>query len=100
MPDALKIDVRQTSEFQRWLKKLKDTKAKAAILSRIVRIQEGYFGDAKYFEGIGELRFFLGPGYRVYFVKQGDTVVILLCAGDKASQTRDIERALEMVKDI
>ena len=50
-------------------------------------------GDAKYFDGIGELRIDYGPGYRIYFVRRGDTVIILLCGGDKGSQKRDIKRA-------
>lgn len=58
------------------------------------------FGDHKFFSGIGELRIAHGPGYRVYFVKRGDVVVILLCGGDKGSQDRDIKRALEIVKEV
>ena len=49
-------------------------------------------GDAKYFDGIGELRIDYGPGYRIHFVRRGDTVIILLCGGDKGSQKRDIKR--------
>lgn len=54
----------------------------------------------KFFDGIGELRIDYGPGYRLYFVKRGSTVVILLCGGDKSSQKRDIRRAIVMAKEL
>lgn len=57
-------------------------------------------GDVKFFKGIGELRIDFGPGYRVYFVQRGSVAVILLCGGDKSSQSRDIERALAMAKEV
>jgi putative addiction module killer protein len=65
-----------------------------------VRVQAGLLGDAKFFNGIGELRIDYGPGYRVYFVRRGSLVIILLCGGDKSTQRKDIERALEMVKEV
>ena len=57
-------------------------------------------GDVKFFKGIGKFRIDFGPGYRVYFVQRGSVLVILLCGGDKSSQSRDIERALAMAKEI
>ncbi len=63
-------------------------------------MQSGLLGDVKFFKGIGEMRIDFGPGYRIYFVKRGDVLVILLCGGDKSSQTRDIERALTMAKEV
>ena len=57
-------------------------------------------GDVKFFKGIGELRVDFGPGYRVYFVQRGSVLVILLCGGDKSSQSRDIDRALSMAKEV
>ena len=57
-------------------------------------------GDVKFFRGIGELRIDFGPGYRIYFVRRGSVLVILLCGGDKSSQSRDIERALSMAKEV
>lgn len=59
----------------------------------------GLLGDAKYFDGIGELRIDYGPGYRVYFVKRGNAIVILLCGGDKSSQQHDIAKAKELAKE-
>ena len=75
---------------------MKDVRARARIQVRIDRVELGNFGDAKFFGGIGELRIDYGPGYRVYFVKRGDMVVILLCDGDKTTQRRDIEHAVEI----
>ncbi|MFK4824856.1 type II toxin-antitoxin system RelE/ParE family toxin [Paenochrobactrum sp. BZR 588] len=57
-------------------------------------------GDAKFFDGIGELRIDYGPGYRVYFVKRGNTIFILLSGGDKRSQDRDIKAAINMAKEV
>lgn len=67
---------------------------------RLVRLEAGLVGDAKFFDGIGELRIDHGPGYRVYFVKRGTRLVILLCGGDKSSQDRDIARAKKLAEDI
>lgn len=94
------IEVRQTERFRKWLKALRDVQAKARILVRIRRAELGNLGDAKFFDGIGEMRIDHGPGYRVYFVKRGETLIILLCGGDKKSQRRDIEQAIEMAKDV
>jgi putative addiction module killer protein len=69
------------------------------IARRIVLIEAGHFGDVKFFDGIGELRVDLGPGYRIYFVRRDEAVVLLLCGGDKGSQARDIRRAKDMVRD-
>jgi putative addiction module killer protein len=94
------FEVRQTLVFRDWLSDLKDQKARERIAQRLVRLQAGLFGDAKFFEGIGELRVDYGPGYRVYFVRRGDVVVILLCGGDKRTQPSDIERAKTMAKEL
>jgi putative addiction module killer protein len=59
-------------------------------------MQSGLMGDVKYFDGIGELRIDTGPGYRIYFVKRRNTLIILLCGGDKGSQLRDVIRAKAM----
>ena len=94
------IEVRQTPEFKEWLDGLKDQRAQERIAIRIVRLQSGLIGDAKYFDGIGELRVDYGPGYRVYFVKRGNEVVILLCGGDKSKQSKDIKRAIRMSQEV
>ena len=92
------FEVRQTLEFEKWLKGLADPRAAKRIAQRIVRVQAGLLGDVKFFDAIGELRIDYGPGYRVYFVRRGRVVVILLCGGDKSSQKRDIKRAIEMAR--
>ena len=95
------IEIRQTLIFQEWRESLKDGRARAAIARRMIRIQAGNFGDAKYLgDGVSELLFDLGPGYRVYFHRRGDVVVILLCGGDKKTQASDIEKAKAIVPEL
>ncbi|HEY3792475.1 MAG TPA: type II toxin-antitoxin system RelE/ParE family toxin [Bradyrhizobium sp.] len=91
------LQVQKTDEFDEWLLGLKDQKAKATIASRIERLSLGNAGDVKPVgAGISEMRISLGPGYRVYFKQTGKTIILLLCAGDKSSQGKDIRRAKEM----
>ena len=94
------IEVRRTTVFIEWLRGLKDRRAQELISQLIALLQAGLFGDAKFFGGIGELRIDYGPGYRVYFVRKGDIIVVLLCGGDKSTQSKDIERATKMVKEL
>jgi putative addiction module killer protein len=95
------IEVRRTAEFSKWLAGLRDMEARARIAVKIERIVQGNLGDARPVgDGVGELRFDFGPGYRVYFVRRGDVLVILLCGGDKDSQQRDIKRAKELAQEI
>ena len=94
------IEVRQTSRFKDWFGGLRDTRAKDRIVARIRKVSLGLLGDVKFFDGIGELRIDYGPGYRVYFVKRGEALVILLAGGDKKSQRRDIRDALDMAKEL
>ena len=80
--------------LKEWLYGLWDVRGRQRILARLSRLERGNFGDyASVGDGVSELRLFFGPGYRVYFGEQGDAVVVLLCGGDKSSQSRDIERA-------
>ncbi|MDO8965297.1 type II toxin-antitoxin system RelE/ParE family toxin [Algoriphagus sp.] len=84
----------KTSEFDKWLKKLNDRKAKAKILLRLQRIESGNLGDVSSVgDGIEEMRVHFGPGYRVYFKKQGDKLILLLIGGDKSTQDSDIKKA-------
>jgi putative addiction module killer protein len=95
------IEVRQTSTFAKWLKSLGDEKAKARIAIRIRRLSLGNPGDVKPVgKGVSEMRVDYGPGYRVYFAKKGDAIVILLTGGDKRSQKRDIEAAITLAKEL
>lgn len=93
------LSVEQTLEFQDWMARLRDRLAAKRIAQRIVRLQSGLFGDAKFFDGIGELRVDYGPGYRVYFLRKGNTLIVLLCGGDKSTQARDIQRAKSIAKE-
>jgi putative addiction module killer protein len=93
------IEVRQTAEFSRWLRRLRDANAVARIVARIRRMEQGNLGDSKSLgAGLMELRVDYGPGYRVYYVHYGAMTVILLCAGDKRTQRQDIQRARELVE--
>ncbi len=95
------LRVKQTATYHKWVSKLKDSKAKALIVDRVFRLANGLPGDAKLIgQGISELRVHYGPGYRVYFKKQGDTIILLLCGGDKSSQSRDIDTARRLAKEI
>jgi putative addiction module killer protein len=94
------IEVRQTKIFSDWMNDLRDLQAVARITLRIRRLSLGNVGDVKSIGGgVNELRIDHGPGYRVYFVRQGSTLVILLCGGDKQSQKRDILKARNMAKE-
>ena len=95
------IEVRQTNEFQNWLRRLDDQNAYARIVARIRRMEHGNPGDTKSIgAGVMEMRIDYGPGYRVYFTPRGKTIVILLCAGDKRTQKQDIKRALELAREL
>jgi putative addiction module killer protein len=94
-------EVRQTEIFSRWLGGLADRRARAKIAARIDRLAHGNPGDvASVGEGISELRVHFGPGYRVYFVTRGRSVVILLCGGDKSSQPNDIKTAKQLARNL
>ena len=86
--------------FGEWLSTLKDKTVRARILNRLDRLFLGNFGDVKQIGSvIWELRYHFGPGYRVYYGLDGASIVILLCGGDKSSQTSDIQSAIEYWKD-
>jgi len=93
--------LQQTETFAKWLARLRDRTAKARILSRLESARLGNLGDCKAVgSGIRELRIHAGPGYRVYFVQRQEIVILLLCGGSKSSQSRDIDRAKRLVKEI
>lgn len=93
--------IKETNIFSKWLTKLKDTKGKVSILRRIDRMKLGNFGDHKSVgNNISELRITTGPGYRVYYTQQEGEIIILLVDGDKSSQTEDIKKSNEILKEL
>ncbi|MBD8480770.1 type II toxin-antitoxin system RelE/ParE family toxin [Pseudomonas coleopterorum] len=94
------IEIKQTATYMTWESKLKDQRAKAAIAARIFRLANGLPGDVSPVgQGVSELRIHYGPGYRIYFQQRRNEIVILLCGGDKSSQTKDIETAKRLANE-
>jgi putative addiction module killer protein len=94
------FELRQTLEFSAWLKGLRDRAALQRIAARLSRMQLGNLGDVQPVgEGVSEARIHHGPGYRLYFVLRGDALIVLLCGGDKSTQTRDIARAKTLARE-
>jgi putative addiction module killer protein len=95
------VEVRQTDVFTDWFAGLRDREARARVTVRIRRLSLGNPGDVKPVgSGVSEMRIDYGPGYRVYFIRRGDAIVVLLCGGDKRSQDRDIARAVELAQEV
>jgi putative addiction module killer protein len=95
------IEVRETSAFSAWLRGLADRRARIKVQLRIDRMKLGNFGDAAAVgTGVSELRIHYGPGYRVYFIRRGEKIVVLLGGGDKSTQSRDIEVAKILAADL
>jgi putative addiction module killer protein len=95
------IEIRQSERFKRWFASLRDSQARMRIQTRIRRLSIGNPGDVRPVgEGVSEMRIDYGPGYRVYFVRRGDSLVILLAGGDKRTQERDITIAHGMAREL
>jgi putative addiction module killer protein len=95
------LQLKQTEVFGKWLSELRDIRAKARILARLESSRLGNLGDARSVgDGVSELRIDVGAGYRVYFTRRQRVVIILLCGGDKSTQSKDIARAKLMVQQI
>jgi putative addiction module killer protein len=95
------IELRKTEAFAKWIDGLQDLRARARILVRIERLATGNPGDVKPVgEGVSEMRIDYGPGYRVYFKKIGQKVIILLAGGDKKTQSKDIKIALGLSRNL
>jgi putative addiction module killer protein len=99
--NLLVMKIRQTEVFAAWFRALRDRQARARIQVRIDRLQLGLAGDVKPVgEGVSELRIDYGPGYRVYFTHRGSELIVLLAAGDKRTQSRDIKEAIQLARDL
>ncbi|MDX2097790.1 MAG: type II toxin-antitoxin system RelE/ParE family toxin [Leptolyngbyaceae cyanobacterium bins.59] len=95
------MEIRQTETYSEWFDALRDRQAKTRIDIRIRRLSMGNLGDVKPVgQGVSELRIDYGPGYRVYFIQRGETLIILLAGGDKRTQERDIKTALGLAQDL
>ena len=95
------IEIRQTDVFANWLEKLRDGRARARINARIRRLSIGNPGDTKSVGGgVMEMRIDYGPGYRVYFVRRGGALVILVAGGSKQTQSHDIALAIKLARDL
>ncbi len=95
------VAIRKTETFARWLDDLSDIRARARVQARIERLAAGLAGDVKPVgEGVCEMRIDYGPGYRVYFMKRGRDIVILLAGGDKRTQSADIKTALRLARNL
>jgi putative addiction module killer protein len=94
------IECKQSDIFRKWRTRLKDVRIRALIASRLDRLAFGHAGDVKPIgQGISELRIDHGPGYRIYFQKRGSTIILLLCGGDKSTQTKDIQTAKRLAAE-
>ncbi|MBN9529158.1 MAG: type II toxin-antitoxin system RelE/ParE family toxin [Alphaproteobacteria bacterium] len=97
----MRLEVKQTEAFREWLAALDDKVGKLAIVSRLDRLSFGLFGDVEPIgEGLSELRIHVGPGYRVYVMQRGKVLVIVLAAGTKRTQRRDIKAARALAGEI
>ena len=95
------VEVRKTDIFVLWLDGLRDILGRARIQARIERLAAGNPGDVEPVgEGVSELRIHYGPGYRVYFKKRGQELIILLAGGDKSTQAHDIKTALKLARNL
>lgn len=93
--------IKTTQSYDDWFASLKDVQGKARIQARLRRVELGNLGDYKAINSdVAELRFFFGAGYRIYFTQQDGEIIILLAGGDKATQTKDINKALNLVKQL
>lgn len=93
--------VRLTQEFQDWLDALTDRRAQVRIAARLRLVEAGTLGDWKPVgASVSEIRIDVGPGYRLYFTRRGDVVIIMLCGGDKSGQKRDIKRAQRIANEL
>ncbi|MBW1746298.1 MAG: type II toxin-antitoxin system RelE/ParE family toxin [Deltaproteobacteria bacterium] len=97
----MKYELRSSKQYDKWFAKLKDSSIKIKVLARLDRVENGNFGDFKQIgSNLFELRFFFGSGLRIYYTIQESRVLFLLAGGDKSTQSKDIERAAELLKEL
>jgi putative addiction module killer protein len=94
------LEILKSATFETWFSGLRDTQAQARINARIRRLSLGNPGDVKPIgSGVSEMRIDYGPGYRVYYIRSGPVIAVLLCGGDKSTQAADIKRAIAISKE-
>ncbi|OAI20676.1 MULTISPECIES: type II toxin-antitoxin system RelE/ParE family toxin [Methylomonas] len=95
------VDIKKTDVYARWLDNLRDIRARARVLARVERLAAGNPGDVKSVgEGVSEMRIDYGPGYRVYFTRRGNEIIILLAGGDKSTQDADVKAAQGLARNL
>ena len=99
--NIIMIEIEKTDIYQKWIENLRDKKAKIIITARIKRLQMGNFGDCKFInKKIYELRINYAKGYRVYFINKNNKIILLLLGGNKSTQTKDIQKAIDMAEEL
>jgi putative addiction module killer protein len=94
------IELKQTETFRKWRVGLKDERTRILIAARLDRLSFGLAGDVEPVgQGVSELRIHHGPGYRIYFQKRGNMIIVLLCGGDKSTQAKDIKAAKRLAEE-
>lgn len=95
------ITIKQTPEFEQWLNSLKDGMTRIRLGKRLDKAQRGILGDVEPVgEGVNEMREHFGPGWRMYYVQHGETIIVMLGGGDKSTQSADIKRAIDLAKTL
>lgn len=95
------VEIRKTDEYTKWIDGLRDLQARARIQARVERLRCGNPGDVEPVgSGVSEMRIDYGPGYRVYFIKRGEVLIVLLAGGDKRTQSKDIKTALKLTEKL
>ena len=93
--------IQTTEVFGKWLRGLRDRRAIAKIAARLENVQQGNLGDCRAVgKGVSEMRIHYGPGYRIYFIRSGTEIIVLLGGGTKKTQNKDIEHALETAEEV
>lgn len=93
--------IKETPEFQNWLAGIRDLKTRIRLAKRLVKVRNGILGDVELVgDGVSEMREHFGPGWRMYFVKHGKVIIVMLGVGDKSSQVADIKAVKKILKTL
>ncbi|BBL34218.1 hypothetical protein Nstercoris_00449 [Nitrosomonas stercoris] len=93
--------VKRLDEFDKWLDSLKDRSTRIRLIRRLDKAKQGLLGDVKPVgEGMFEMREFFGSGWRMYYIQQGSIIILMLVGGDKSTQSKDIQKAIQLANDL